>query len=92
MEIKKERFIMMTIEEKAEVKAKELGWELVDSKKLPHPDDNYLIHTIVRVHDGQGSYATHLFNEMQGDGGAFYYGHYDIKTLDGARKDLAKRK
>lgn len=85
---------VMSIEEKAAEKAEKLGWKLLKTAKLPHPDDHYLIYTIVErkinYPDGNTSkdYATHLFN---GSFNEFAYGHYDIRNYAAAELDLQKR-
>lgn len=75
----------MTIEQKAQKLAEEKGWEWVESSRLRHPDDHYMLYTITIVN---GKYATHLYNE---DLNGFAYGHYDITSLETAREDVQER-
>lgn len=82
----------LTIEEKALRKARELGWKLIVTTNLPHPDDNYLIYTVIERKNAYTEsgvdYATHLFN---GSSNEFAYGHYDFKTFEDAHKDMKER-
>ncbi len=83
----------MRITERARNLAESKGWELLFAKRLQHPDDYYLLYTLVGIKesDGSTSYATHLFNNELGEAGSFNYGHYDFVTLEAAKKDLYKR-
>jgi hypothetical protein len=83
----------MRITEKAANLAEAKGWELLFAKRLQHPDDYYLLYTLVQIEesDGSTSYATHLFNSELGENGSFNYGHYDFVTLAAAKKDLCER-
>lgn len=85
----------MRITEKAANLAESQGWELLFAKRLKHPEDYYLLYTLVEMpsnyETGGKAYATHLFNEELGKTGSFNYGHYDFVTLEAAKKDLYKR-
>lgn len=75
----------LTIEERAAKKAEKLGWKLLETTKLTHPADHYLIYTTVEINS---RYATHLFN---GSFNEFAYGHYDFKTAEDAVEDMKGR-
>lgn len=82
----------LTIDERAALKAMELGWRFLTYTKLTHPDDNYLIYTVVERRNkytpSGKDYATHLFN---GSTNTFAYGHYDIVSYSDAVEDMERR-
>src|SRR3982751_3001078 len=82
-----------TIEEKAEILAENKGWKLMKSFKFPHPDDSYMIITVVQCESAyyEKGFATHIFNEDLGTAGSFELGHYDFEKLEDAIADAKGR-
>ena len=82
----------MKIEEKAKVQAEKQGWKLIDFIKFPHPDDSYMIYTLIEYKEsGTKMFATHLFNDSLSDSGSFNNGHYQIDSLEKALKEMQSR-
>jgi hypothetical protein len=84
----------MDIVQKAKMVAEKQNWELVDWFRFPHPDDSYMIVTVVKYYEEtqkKDMFATHIFNESLGENGSFNLGHYEISTSDKASRDASKR-
>ena len=82
----------MRIEEKAKLQAQKQGWKLIDFIEFPHPDDSYMIITLVEYNEcGKKMFATHLFNDSLSDSGSFNNGHYEMGSLDVAVKQMQGR-
>jgi hypothetical protein len=82
----------MTIIEKARTLAEKQGWEFIEGFHFPHPDDSFMIMTIVKLKSIYGeTYATHIFNESLGENGSYNLGRYDIETLEQAKANIEMR-